>query len=341
MSGSAPQSEFLIAKERDVALKGIQAPVVSELDLVQGEIEAFFDAPDALLQELVKYVAKMPGKKLRPTLLLLVAGLGGKASDAAIKAAAMVELVHTATLIHDDSIDRSLLRRGLPTINSLWSDRVSVILGDYLYTKAFYTLVEAENWDVVEVMSRTAHRMTIGEMLEVEQKDDITLEEEAYLRLISEKTASLFSASCEIGAILAGCDARERERFREFGQDLGTAFQITDDLFDYTGDSASLGKGIASDLTEGKLTLPIILGLREAPDDISTLVSGVLKARSVEPEAWKRLIGYLDESGTFRTCRGRAEDFANQAGERLADCQDSVFKSTLAMTVKFATHRCH
>jgi octaprenyl-diphosphate synthase len=253
----------------------------------------------------------------------------------------MVELIHMATLIHDDSIDRSLLRRGLPTINTLWSDRVSVILGDYLYTRAFDTMVAARNWDVVSVLSRTAHQMTIGEILGVEQKNNLEVEEKEYLRLISEKTASLFSASCEIGAVLSGEDRNEYERFRDFGQQLGMAFQIADDLFDYLGDADVLGKAIASDLTEGKITLPVIHGLREAPTAVRPKVEEILKAGQADADGWKDLTATLDEVGSFDYCRKRADEYAGRAEARIDDCPDGVYKATLATTIKFATQRCH
>ncbi len=341
MSGSVPQSDFLAAKAHDATLKAIQAPVRDELDRVQQEIAGFFTTPSRLLQDLAGHVLNMPGKKLRPMLLLLVAGLEGKPTPDAIQAAAMVELVHTATLIHDDSIDRSLVRRGLPTINSLWSDRISVILGDYLYTKAFHTLVASGNSGVVEVMSRTAHRMTVGEMLGMEQKDDLDVTEEDYLRLISEKTASLISASCEIGAMLGNGDPKRHGLFRDFGQDLGMAFQITDDLLDFTGDAGSLGKQIGSDLTEGKITLPIVHALQDAPDPIRALVANIVKGRGAAREDWTRLTTYLHESGAFDYCRARAEAFAQRAEARLEACPDGRFKDTLVLTVKFTTQRCH
>lgn len=341
MSGPTPHSSFILTQERDAALQKIRSPVTTELERVEEEILGFFDAPSRLLTDLASHITAMPGKKFRPTLLLLVTGLGGHIPSSAIRAAAMVELIHMATLIHDDTIDQSLVRRGLPTINSLWNDNVSTILGDYLFTRAFHNLVEREEWPAVSALSRTAHQMTLGEMLGIEQKGDLELSEADYHRLISEKTASLISAACEIGAAIAFEDPRQRTRFHEFGYELGMAYQVTDDLFDYYGDADALGKEIGTDLREGKITLPVIRALRDAPDSIYRLVSEVVERREITREAWERLTAHLAESGAFAYCREQAAEWAERARSRLDGLPSSPYTEALELAVDFATQRSH
>lgn len=341
MTTPTPPESFLSIQERDGVLKTIRAPVESRLDDVQAEINAFVDAPSRLLADLAKHVIAIPGKKFRPTLLLLVAGLGGRINGSAVRGGAMVEMIHTATLIHDDSIDRSLTRRGLPTINALWNDKVSVILGDYLYTRAFNDLVERGEWPSVQVLSRCAHRMSLGIMLEIEQKGDLEIDEEQYGLLIAEKTASLISAACEIGAAVSFAGDEERERFRAFGHDLGMAYQIADDLFDYIGDEEALGKDIGCDLKEGKITLPIVRALQNAPDDIFAIISSTVREREISREAWERLTAHLEEIGAFRYCRELADSYAARAREHLEGYPSSVYRDALERAVDFAIDRSH
>jgi octaprenyl-diphosphate synthase len=341
MADSQPQSDFLLVQERDSVLREFRSPVESHLEGVQHEVAAFFDGQSTLVHSLADHVLSIQGKRVRPTLLLLVAGMGNRLGPTAVRAAAMLELVHTATLIHDDSIDRSLVRRGQPTINALWNDRVAVIFGDYLYTKAFETLVRERLWKPVAVLSRTAHRMSFGEMLAMEQKSNLDLSEEDYFRFISEKTASLISAACEIGAAVGYDDERVHDEFRDFGHEIGMAYQITDDLFDYYGDAGALGKDIGSDLREGKVTLPVIRALRTAPRKDYDLVAKIVAERAMSRSEWEDVSRMLRESDAFGYSEKLALDFASRARARLEGFPDSIYKDALALAVSFVVQRCH
>ncbi len=340
LSGARPMS-FLLEQRRDAVLKAFRAPVARELAATADVVRDFYDSQSHLLTQTAAHLDGTPGKRVRPTLLLLVAAMGRPLDSTAVMAAAMLELVHTATLIHDDSIDRSLVRRGLPTINALWDDKVSVILGDYLYTKAFERLVAEKLWKPVAILSRCAYRMSLGELLAMEQKDDMGLEEGAYFEYISAKTASLISAACEIGAAIGFDDDDTHERFRLFGHELGMAYQITDDLFDYTGDAAALGKDVGSDLKEGKITLPIIRALRHASPDLRALIHDVLADRTMSAERWQRLKVHLDESGSIAYCADLAREYADRALSRLEPCVASPHKDALTLAVSFAVQRSH
>jgi octaprenyl-diphosphate synthase len=193
----------------------------------------------------------------------------------------------------------------------------------------------------VAVLSRTAHRMSLGEILAMEQKGDLDLTEEAYFLFISEKTASLISAACEIGATYAFDDEAMHDRFQAFGTELGLAYQITDDLFDYEGNSDALGKEIGSDLKEGKITLPVIRALPGAPREIQDIVARAVAERTIDRSAWKRLVGYLRETDAFDYCRNLATHYADRARSRLEGCPDGPHKDSLSLAVDFAVKRVH
>ena len=204
-----------------VTMDDLQRPVGDELARVREELARFFVSDVRLINEISTHMLRANGKRFRPTLLLLVNRLRGPVSADAILAATIVELVHTATLVHDDSIDRSFLRRGIPTVNSVWNDQTSVIMGDYLYSKAFFLLVERGMLEPMHVLARTTHRMSLGEMLELEHQLNFDLTEEVYNRLIMDKTAVLLAAACEIGAYLAWGDGRERRRAHRLRSEPG------------------------------------------------------------------------------------------------------------------------
>lgn len=224
---------FLQSSKADIQLREFQEPVRRELDEVEASIRTFFDSQMPMLRGISQHLLGVTGKKFRPTVLLLVAHQGEPRPEDAVFTATVIELIHTATLIHDDTIDRSALRRGLPTINAMYNDLVSTILGDYIYTKAFFELLQHELPQVVPVVARTTYRMSIGEMLQLQQKDDLDLTEEQYFELVDEKTASLMAAATEVGALVGGMERERVERYRRFGQALGRAYQVTDDLFDF------------------------------------------------------------------------------------------------------------
>ncbi|MCC7141781.1 MAG: polyprenyl synthetase family protein [Candidatus Eisenbacteria bacterium] len=312
MSSSKLES-FLRSFNADTELREIQAPVREELDGVDERIRGFFQSDIALLQGLSSHVLGLKGKKYRPTLLLLIARMGEAKREDAIFGAAIIELIHTATLIHDDTIDKSLVRRGLPTINALYNGYVSTILGDFIYTKAFLELLDRGIPALAPVVARTTYRMSIGEILQIEQRNDLETGEEDYYRLIDEKTSSLMAASTSMGALLAGMDEHGVERFRRFGEDLGRAYQITDDLFDYIGDQERMGKGVRGDLAEGKITLPLIHALANSTGRVHARLREFAAKRELSDPEWDELIGLLSETGAITYCRDTANQLADRA----------------------------
>jgi len=301
-----------------------QIPVIEALGRVRRRIGDLFRESGGLIGEVAGHVLGSSGKGMRPTLLLLASRRpGGSVPETAILAGAVVELIHMATLIHDDSVDRSMLRRGLPTINSLYSDQVSVIMGDFVYSKAFAMMMEEELFKEMTLLSVTAHIMSRGEMHQLERKNRLDATEAEYFQVIDEKTASLFAAACRIGAGLRGSDADQL--WHDFGREYGRAFQITDDLFDFIGDEKTMGKAAGSDLRGGRVTLPLIAALETATPTERVRIERIVH-EGVRDQAWPELVDFIGERGGIDRCYDRAQHHADLAGaviDRL-DTDDAV-----------------
>lgn len=322
-----------------IGVSRLQEPVRDELELVQQELERFFVCDVALINQISKHMLRANGKRFRPTLVLLVNRLKGPVGRHAILSATIVELVHTATLVHDDSIDRSFTRRGLPTVNSLWNDQTSVIMGDYLYSKAFFLLVENGLTEVLQVLARATHRMSLGEMIELEHKLDFDVTEDAYNRLIQEKTAVLIAASCEIGAYLAWGDGRERRLMADFGMNLGMAFQIMDDILDIEGDAATMGKSTRSDIRDGKITLPLIHALKHAPEAVRARVRRRMRENDLDDGGAAEISSVASDFGGLAYARQRARGYADRALELLDAFDPSPVRDTLHDAVEYVIDR--
>jgi octaprenyl-diphosphate synthase len=295
------------------------------------------------LNQVGGHVLATRGKKSRPTLLLLVARLRGHLGRDAVVCATVVEMVHAAALIHDDSVDNSVLRRGQPTVNGLWTDEMAIIMGDYLYAQAMATLVEHKLETAMEVMARVVAQMSCGEALEFQYARDLDVTQSQYEELVRAKTGSLIGAATEIGAGLNG-GAKDRERrtkYRTFGEQVGMAFQIIDDLFDYLGDSDVTGKPVGSDLAEGKITLPLIAALRDstAPDRRRLTVLARRKRRT--DAQWDELKALVERSGGFRYARERAWELAEEARATLAGEPRGAARTALDQAVDYSVHRDH
>lgn len=283
------------------------------------------------------------GKKLRPTMLLLVARLRGHAGDDAVVAATVVEMVHAAALIHDDSVDRSALRRGRPTVNGLWTDEMAIIMGDYLYAQSMKLLVQHKLGPAMEIMARVVTEMSCGEALEFQYAYNLDVTEEQYEELIRNKTGSLFGAATEIGAGVngGGRDRARRERYRKFGEVVGVAFQIVDDLFDYQAESKVTGKPVGYDLEEGKVTLPLIAALRLATDADRRKLRALAGRRRWTTGQWKSLVALIERCGGFEYSRRRAGELADQALDILRAEPRGTARRALEHAVAYSIQRDH
>ena len=324
-------------------MSAVQKPVRRELERVQTHLRELFRTPIPILNEVGGHVLATRGKKFRPTLLLLTARLRGHLGREAVLCATVVEMVHAAALIHDDSVDKSGLRRGLPTVNGLWTDEMAIIMGDYLYAQAMSTLVTNKLDTPMAILARVVTEMSCGEALEFQYAHDLDVTEEQYEELIGAKTGSLIGAATEIGAGLNGGarDLRRRLHYRKFGEALGLAFQIVDDLFDYLADPEVTGKPVGSDLADGKVTLPLIAALRQAGEaDRNRLKRLARRKRWTAPE-WDRLKTLVEKSGGFEYARARALQHAETARRLLDNEEDGAARQALDRAIEYAVRRDH
>jgi len=319
-------------------LARIQAPVKDRLEVVLDELRRIVLSDFEMIEEVNQYLLLMRGKLFRPTLLLLSNQVGDQPSPEADTLAALVELVHLATLVHDDAVDHSVLRRGLPTVNALWTHGVAVIMGDYLYSRSVLELVRLRNLDAMQALARAANEMSIGEMRQLTSNyDALDFSEAAYLRLISAKTASLTCAACEMGAMV-GVEAY-RDPLARFGHNLGMAFQIADDLLDYTGSEAQTGKPVSHDLRERKVTLPLVGALQSATPAAESAIRSFFTLADPGEEEIQRIIQIVEELGGLEFARTRARSFADRAEDALSELESGPATDALRESVAYAIDR--
>jgi octaprenyl-diphosphate synthase len=327
----------------DSSILALQRPVRRELDQVQNRLKGLFKTPIPILNEVGGHVLATRGKKFRPTLLLLTAKLRGHLGEDAVVCATVVELVHAAALIHDDSVDRSNLRRGMPTVNGLWTDEMAIIMGDYMYAQSMSLLVDNGHNQAMSIMARVVSEMSCGEAMEFQHAYDLDVTEAVYEELIRAKTGSLIGAATEIGAGLNGGarDVKRRARLKQFGEKVGVAFQIVDDLFDYLSDSEVTGKPVGHDLAEGKVTLPLIAALRLASDADRKRLRSLAGRKRWTPTQWASLTALIEKAGGFRYARERAATLASESRGILAGERASAARRALASAVDYAIQRDH
>jgi octaprenyl-diphosphate synthase len=324
-----------------MSMSAVQKPVRRELERVQGRLRAAFQTPIPILNEVGGHVLSTQGKKFRPTLLLLVARLRGHAGEDAVVCATVIEMVHAAAIIHDDSVDKSALRRGRPTVNGLWTDEMAIIVGDYLYAQSMKLLVEHKQDAAMGIMARVVTEMSCGEALEFQYAYDLDVTEEQYEELIRAKTGSLIGAATEIGAGLNGgaTDVARRRLYKSFGDLVGVAFQIVDDLFDYQADSGTTGKPVGHDLAEGKVTLPLIAALRSATEADRRKLRRLALNKRWTPERWAELKALVEKCGGFAYARERAWTRADEARRILDGEPAGVARRALESAVDYAVRR--
>lgn len=318
-------------------LAGLQTPVRADLDAVYGEIARIVSSDVPRIGDVNAHLLRLKGKLFRPTLVLLAARAANCRHADHVTLAAIVELIHVATLVHDDSVDHSPLRRGQPTVNALFSHQIAVIMGDYLYSRAIVELARLGDLDALRVMSRVTNEMTVGEMRELEAHDVLTYAEDQYDALIRAKTASLMSAACEIGALSA--DPAVREPLRRFGLSLGMAFQVTDDVLDYTESAGVTGKPSGLDLKEHKITLPLIAALPNMSSEERRVTQQLMDDPSPSDESVRRVIAIVEARGGVEAARGRAAALAVEAELELDGLPSSPARDALRQCLVYAVER--
>jgi octaprenyl-diphosphate synthase len=319
------------------ALRDIQAPVRDRLDVVSAEIRRMITANLPLMEQVNEHLLQMQGKLFRPTLVLLASAVEGREAPRAAPLAGVVELVHVATLVHDDAVDHSALRRGMPTINAVFSHQVSVIMGDWLYSRALAELVEGGELEAMRALVDASTQMSVGEMRQLLSFDTLGFSEDDYEALIRSKTAALIAAACEIGALTGA--PRFRSQLTLYGDRLGMAFQIADDLLDYTAESSTTGKPSGLDLREHKVTLPLIHALRGMTAAARQRVERLFAATAPSDEDIAEVVGIVTEYGGIDYARRRGERFAEEAEAALGALPESPARSALSDAIRYVLDR--
>jgi len=322
-----------VLKERVASLVG------DDLAAVEAAIRREIASPVPLIQEMGAYIAGAGGKRLRPMLLLLAARLSGYQGPRGVRLACAVELLHTATLIHDDVVDQAPLRRGQPSANVQWGDDASVLVGDHLYSKSFALLVRDNDGAIMETLARATVSMTEAEVFQLQLKRSGLTSEADYVRIITQKTASFMSACCRIGALLGGVPGDQLDALTRYGLDIGIAFQMSDDSLDFVADERRLGKAVAADLREGKRTLPLIAMLARATPAEAERVHRMLRRRTLEPAEIDEIRRLVVEHDGVDYARERAQAYGRAAKADLKVFAPSEERELLMLVADFVVDR--
>lgn len=322
-----------------VKLKEICRPIEDDLSAYETEFKDLLKSKVFLVDKAIQYILRNKGKRLRPILVLLTTRLhNGVALDSRqLKAAAIMELFHTATLVHDDVVDGSHQRRGMPSLNSIWKNKVSVLMGDYLFSKALLAMLSLKNWRAYEIISETAERMSQGELLGVERSKDYWMDEEVYFRLIADKTAALLAAACQLGAVSTSNDEADIQAMKEFGENLGIAFQIRDDLLDFNGKNT--GKPMGNDIRDNKITLPLLYALKQARKSEARQIIRLIKREARKKAIVNEIAAFVEANGGTKYAMAKASDYCDKALRSLNRYPDSPYKDSLLKLVHFVVYR--
>ena len=303
--------------------------ITQDLAQLEQSIDRLLTTKVTFIKEVVRHIVKSGGKRTRPILVILSANLCGAKDDQHIPYAAIIEFIHTATLLHDDVVDNAKIRRGRFTANTIWGNEPSVLVGDFLFTKSFDLMIQSQNAEILKVMANATTRLAEGEIMELLRTSDINTTEKDYYEVIDNKTAVLLSAACEIGALLGNVDAEKRLALREFGHHLGMAFQLKDDLLDYVSTDSTLGKNTGIDFKEGKVTLPLIHTLKYVtPAERGTILAALEKKRTSKKD-FHEVKGIIERYGGLEYTSNVSKDHIDKARGFLALFPPSPYKNAL------------
>ena len=322
---------------RETGLESIQALIREDMHQVNTLIQEKLHSEIGLIDQLGHYIVNSGGKRLRPALVLLSANCFAYCENLHIKLAAVIEFIHTATLLHDDVVDASMLRRGKATANQRWGNEASVLVGDFLYSRAFQMMVEVGSMHVMEIMADATNTIAEGEVQQLINRHDPETSEQRYLLVIHNKTAKLFEAAARIGAVIAGQDMQTEQAMSNYGRHLGIAYQFIDDALDYSAPSENLGKNIGDDLAEGKPTLPLLYALWNCSDEQATLIRSAIKQGSLDD--MEQICAAISATGAIQYTQDRAREEADIAIQSLEGLPQSEYLDALFTLAHFATER--
>ncbi|MEW6754838.1 MAG: polyprenyl synthetase family protein [Candidatus Latescibacterota bacterium] len=314
-------------------------PIRQELEAFEQSLDAALQADVSLAHRIARYMATLRGKRLRPCVTLLGARATGRWDERVVEAAVAVEMVHAATMIHDDVVDSATVRRGKASVNEAWSGQLAVLMGDFLLARALSIVVDLGDLQALRLVSRATERLSIGEIFEIQIGQDGDTSEASYLRMVSDKTASLLSAAARLGAILVGAPAQTVAALGQYGENLGMAFQIADDILDFTGDAGTLGKPVGQDLQEGKITLPLIHALCAASQAERQEMQHLLRREGKGELDWHRIVDFVGQHGGVAAARATARQYATRAQECLQPLRGSPAREALEVAARLVVER--
>jgi octaprenyl-diphosphate synthase len=320
-----------------ITTKEIQAPILKEMSSFEGKFREFMKSDVHLLDKIMSYIVQRKGKQIRPMFVFLTAGTCGLINERAYRGASFIELLHTATLVHDDVVDDSNKRRGFFSINALWKNKIAVLVGDYLFSKGMLLSIENEDYDLFKIVSRAVKEIVEGELLQIEKARKLDITEIIYFDIIRQKTATLIASCCAVGAASANSSAEIIEKARNFGEKVGIAFQIKDDLFDYGTDE--IGKPLGIDIKEKKMTLPLIYALTKSDWLMKRKIINIIKNESDKPLMVDFVIDYVKKSGGIEYANMKMNEYVNEAIEILRSFPNSDYRISLENLVNYTIER--
>ena len=319
-------------------LHDIAAPIQHHMPVFDGVFREALRSRVGLVTLITKYIMRQKGKKVRPILVFLSADLCGSVNERSHRGATLVEILHTATLVHDDVVDNADTRRGLASINAVWKNKIAVLMGDYLLSRGLLLSLENDDFGFLKITSSAVRRMSEGELNQIQRSRKLDMDEPAYMRIIGDKTASLLSTCCEIGASSASTNPEHHRLLREYGENVGLAFQIRDDILDYTGRKSITGKPTGLDLSEKKLTLPLVYALSLAPSGERKEILGMIRAGGKKVNV-RHIVGFVERYGGIEYAMNRAREFARSAQQRLETFPDTPSRRSLLAFADFVIER--
>lgn len=320
-------------------LEDIKAPIAREMEEFEQKFRASMKTKVLLLDKIMNYIVKRKGKQMRPMFVFLSAGTCGKISESTFRGASFIELIHTGTLVHDDVVDDADYRRGFFSVNALWKNKIAVLVGDFMFSRALIHAVEKDEFDLLAIGAEAIKVMSEGELLQMEKARHLDITEELYFEVIRQKTASLIAACCAMGASSVKVDKEVVDRMKLFGEKAGMAFQIKDDLFDYGEDE--IGKPVGIDIKEKKMTLPLIYALSTASWLEKRRIISIVRNDSEKPKKVKEVIDFVKKSGGIEYANKVMGKFFDEAMELLSPLPDSPYKTSLKQLVQFTIERSH
>lgn len=321
-------------------LEDIKRPIAQEMQLFEQKFRQSMQSTVPLLDRIMHYIVKRKGKQMRPMFVFLTAGMSGGITESTYRAASLIELLHTATLVHDDVVDDSNLRRGFFSINALWKNKIAVLVGDYLLSRGLLLSVDFEEFELLKIVSTSVRRMSEGELLQIEKARKLDITEDVYYDIIRAKTASLIASCCATGAASAGKDKTFIAKMHDFGEAVGIAFQIKDDMFDYEK-AEQTGKPRGIDIKEHKLTLPLIHALQVCDRSTRRFIMDTIRNHSEDRKRVERVVQEVMNAGGFEYARQAMMQYQNKAFTFLEEIPDGTYKASLINLVRYTTERNH